>query len=49
MTYIKTSSLPLIKELTAGTQLDALREYLDNNLIPPKIVCSSLELKLEIK
>jgi len=28
--YIKTSSFPLIKELTKGTQLDELREYLDN-------------------
>jgi len=28
--YIKTSSFPLIKELTKGTQLDALRDYLDN-------------------
>jgi hypothetical protein len=36
--YIKLLSLPSIKELTAGTQLDALREYLDNPSIPPKVV-----------
>ena len=35
--YIKTSSLPLIKELTKGTQLDALREYLDNPKTTPKV------------
>lgn len=27
--YIKTSSFPLIKELTKGTQLDALRQYFE--------------------
>ena len=29
--YIKTSSFPLIKELTKGTDLDVLREYMDNS------------------
>lgn len=43
--YIKTSSLPLIKELTKGTQLDLLREYLDNPKTKPKVAVFASGIK----